>query len=460
MKSITVVFSAALVLLTAAPVIGQSDALTAGGGFDPNPNNVPCLTEEDRRIYKQEVANGIAALEANGTLLPVTEGGSVLFRWPVEQAAGFNYNSTWSISNYLDHNNATGVLEDYNCGTRTYDTASGYDHQGLDIYTWPFWWKQQDDEQTNIVAAAAGQIISKRDGSFDRNCSFNSDPWNAVYVRHSDGSIAWYGHMKNGSLTTKPVGATVAEGEYLGVIGSSGNSTGPHLHFEVYDIAGNLIDPYTGPCNGLNPSSWWQSQKPYVNPQINALLTHTAIPDFGSCPTTEVTYESNLFEPSDAVWFGSYFKDQQPGTTSFHRLYDPSGDLYFSWTRNFVNFYYSSWWLRNVTVSAEEGTWTYEVDYNGETVEHEFVVQTLSTEENQLASVEMSPNPATNAVTLQSPKAIDMVAIYDLNGRLLQRQTVNANSVQLNISNLQSGIYFIKVSDQDGGLQSMRLIKR
>ena len=36
---------------------------------------------------------------------------------------------------------------------------------------------------------------------------------------HADGSIAWYGHMKSGSLTEKQ--DTVAQGEYLGIIGSS-----------------------------------------------------------------------------------------------------------------------------------------------------------------------------------------------------------------------------------------------
>ncbi len=116
-----------------------------------------------------------------------------------------------------------------------------------------------------VIAAADGQIIYKHDGEFDMSCSFNSNPWNAIYIRHNDGSVAWYGHFKSGTLTTKNVGDTVTEGEYLGVVGSSGNSTGPHLHFEVYEddtyAYDKLIDPYSGPSNNWNATSWWQSQK-------------------------------------------------------------------------------------------------------------------------------------------------------------------------------------------------------
>ena len=44
------------------------------------------------------------------------------------------------------------------------------------------------------------------------------------------------------------VGDTVKEGEPIGMIGSSGNSTDPHLHLEVYDINSNIVDPFAGAC--------------------------------------------------------------------------------------------------------------------------------------------------------------------------------------------------------------------
>ena len=55
--------------------------------------------------------------------------------------------------------------------------------------------------------------------------------------------MAWYGHLKRGSVTPKVVGAPVAAGEYLGTGGRFGNSTGPHLHFEL-DAARKLTHPH------------------------------------------------------------------------------------------------------------------------------------------------------------------------------------------------------------------------
>lgn len=108
-------------------------------------------------------------------------------------------------------------------------------------------------------------------------------------MQHNDERIAWYGHMKNGSTNTKNAGDMVSEGDYLGLVCSSGKATEPHLHFEVYTDNTQLVDPYSGTCNPMNGDSWWQSKKPYNNPGINAALTHTADPVFAVCTTIKTT---------------------------------------------------------------------------------------------------------------------------------------------------------------------------
>ncbi|WP_025741995.1 carbohydrate-binding protein [Aquimarina pacifica] len=349
------------------------------GGKNPRDiQETACLSSEQRKSIFDLLSKSRASLKKTNKYHTIKANQTVQFIWPVEQAAGFDYNSTWAISNYVDHDSATNSLSDYNCGSRTYDTTSGYDHKGIDIYTWPFSWQQMEDNQTHIIAAATGQIIYKNDGSYDQNCSFNSSFWNAVYVEHADGSVSWYGHMKSGSLTSKNVGDTVAQGEFLGVIGSSGNSTGPHLHFETYDANNNLIDPYEGPCNDLNEDSWWVDQKEYVNPKINTILTHSAAPEFYNCPGIQDLNIEDQFDPDDLIIFAGYFADQQTGTNAEYSIYTPSGDVFYSWTQNFTSDYYSSYWYRSISVNDEEGQWTFEVSYNGQTVTRTFIVGSVS----------------------------------------------------------------------------------
>ena|GEM_PF-2423433 len=64
---------------------------------------------------------------------------------------------------------------------------------------------------------------------------------NAVRVAHGDGVTTVYGHLKTVLVT---VGQHVGKGDSVGLVGSTGKSTGPHLHFE-WRVNGEPIDPLT-----------------------------------------------------------------------------------------------------------------------------------------------------------------------------------------------------------------------
>jgi murein DD-endopeptidase MepM/ murein hydrolase activator NlpD len=170
----------------------------------------------------------------------------------LSKSADFYFNSYYGISNFVDQDNSSGLL-DYECNSRTYNG-----HKGTDYFTWPFPWYIYENNFVEVVAAEGGIIVSWYDDRADDHCSCQGY-WNAIYVQHSDGSQTWYGHLKKNSLTSKHLGDSVEKGEYLGIVASSGCSTAPHLHFEVYDNNNNLIDPYSGSCNFLNSTSWWTS---------------------------------------------------------------------------------------------------------------------------------------------------------------------------------------------------------
>ena len=82
-----------------------------------------------------------------------------------------------------------------------------------------------------IVAAGAGVVVfSGMQGGYG----------NVVEVRHDDGTVTVYGHQS--ALSVK-VGQAVRAGQKLGRVGSTGHSTGPHLHFEVRPDGTKAVDP-------------------------------------------------------------------------------------------------------------------------------------------------------------------------------------------------------------------------
>ena len=78
---------------------------------------------------------------------------------------------------------------------------------------------------TPIVAAKDGKVLEAKNG-----VSWGAAYGNAVVVDHGAGLRAIYAHMNKISVKA---GQEVKEGEKIGEVGSTGNSTGPHLHLEV-----------------------------------------------------------------------------------------------------------------------------------------------------------------------------------------------------------------------------------
>jgi murein DD-endopeptidase MepM/ murein hydrolase activator NlpD len=365
------------VFLLPNSIVSQNELAPDGGDeYKFEHTHGPCITNEERAVINNKIEFNIQKYKIKRTQ---NKNMMVLFDWPLAQNPIFDYNSTYAISNFVDHNTSyPNELEDWDCGTHTYDTSSGYNHQGLDLYLWPFDENQVDDDQSWAVAAASGTILAKNDGNIDNSCNFNSNPSNYVILEHSDGSRTWYLHLKLNSLTTKAIGASVNAGEYLGVIASSGNSTGPHLHFECYDSGLNLIDPYAGNCNNLNTPSFWNTQKPYWDPEINTLLIHTSPPSFQACPNPDITNIASSLNYGQYYNFAAYYHDQQSSNTSTYVIKRPDGSTWQTWSHSPTQNYRSSWWYWTWGVPSYEptGTWTFEATLNGNTVIREVFIGT------------------------------------------------------------------------------------
>ena len=377
----------------------------AFGGYEPEP--AICITPQERAEAEAKIAANITALQAAGRMPSAQaqrRASPPKLGWPIQASASNTDYGFHGLSAFPDQNTNAASMFDFNCGARTYDG-----HRGTDFFLWPFYWWKMDHDEVQVIAAAPGTITYKTDGNYDRNCSANSATGNMLVITHADGSSIWYGHMKNGSLTAKGVGETVVEGEYLGVVGSSGSSTGPHLHFEPHDASNRSIDPWQGACNALATNSWWRSQRPYYDSAINKISTHSAAVVQPACPGAETPNLCDVFNPGATIYFYTFHRDHQAGDATHHVIARPDGSVYTAWDSTNTVFYASSWWYRTFTPSAASprGSWIYRATYKGSNYEHRFF---MGSSDAALAIASAQPfaalgSPVTFAITITNTAA-------------------------------------------------------
>jgi PKD repeat protein len=346
-----------LVVLAGAPPASYRD-------YVYQPASQPLSEEEEQRI-RAEVDANIARLAAQGKLPAEEE--NVTLDWPLRLSRELSDPGYHAVSGLVDHDlDYPGHVLDYNCGSRTYDMDNGYNHEGSDYFSWPFAWLKVETNGVEVVAAAPGTIVGKQDGQYDRQCTWTDSDWNAVQVRHADGSVAWYGHLKSGSLTDKAVGQEVVAGEYLGVVASSGRSGGPHLHFQLMNKAGQVVDPYFGPCNAA--PTWWAAQRPYNDSAVNAVMTGDAPPEFPECPNPEQPHLEDAFNPGQTVYFSVFFRDVIAGQVAEYAIFRPDGSVFSNWSQTITADHYAAFgssWSHVLPTNAPTGTWRFEVAYGG-----------------------------------------------------------------------------------------------
>lgn len=420
--------------------------------------NGECLSQADQKIIQDQIDRNVEMLRlTNPDLVKKSSGVHPMFIWPTQPKAGFT-DYGYYTNNFLVDNNLlnSGNLLDYNCGNRTYDWGSG-NHQGTDIILWPYAWRRMDEQVMEVVAAAPGVIVNKVDGNYDRNCANNgSGAWNAIHIQHSDGSVAWYLHFKSGSLTTKNVGAQVLAGEYLGTAGSSGSSDWPHLHFQVMDSNGDLVDPWDGNCNIFNAGDgWWQNQQTYTVPSVNRICTKTTTLDFYDCPDPEITFEKDTFNIGDSLCLWIYTRDMELNSTFQINLYNPSNVNAINWSftvpwatlaTSYLRWFYvvDNWWV--------PGWWKFEIVYAGNTYYHMYYMTGtgvgLNESGSHLNNLIIAPNPGKEQVLISGINFVpgDEISVTDAIGNIcLTEKVVHPSaSISIPVTNFRNGVYFIQ----------------
>lgn len=125
---------------------------------------------------------------------------------------------------------------------------------------------------TNVIAAKSGVVVypTEKDniGCVQGSNSCNGGYGNYVIIQHSDGNYTLYAHLHTNTITVK-AGDIVEQGQVIAKIGSTGNSTGPHLHFEVRlgeNSSAARVDPlvFVNPDKPRSSSSSFDEIKKFV----------------------------------------------------------------------------------------------------------------------------------------------------------------------------------------------------
>ncbi len=123
------------------------------------------------------------------------------------------------IGNPLDHDLTVSSEFGYR-----HDPINGRlaSHSGLDL---------ESKSGEPVFATADGDIVTAEwSGSYG----------NMIEIKHANGFLTRYGHLK---VIKVKLGEHVNRHQLIGQVGSTGRSTGPHLHYEIITASGNTIDP-------------------------------------------------------------------------------------------------------------------------------------------------------------------------------------------------------------------------
>jgi murein DD-endopeptidase MepM/ murein hydrolase activator NlpD len=109
---------------------------------------------------------------------------------------------------------------------------------GSGAFTWPvFGWLSQpyrDDHRAVDIAAPTGTFVTASDRGVVVRAGWNDQGYGLfVVIDHNIDYVTLYSHLSEVLVSE---GEVVAQGQVIGTVGTTGNSTGPHLHFEIRDF--------------------------------------------------------------------------------------------------------------------------------------------------------------------------------------------------------------------------------
>ncbi|MCF6342506.1 MAG: M23 family metallopeptidase [Bacteroidales bacterium] len=374
-----------------------------------------------------------------------------IFVQPIEGV----YGEDFIIVNYVDW--SFDSIMDHQCGSKTYDG-----HQGTDFLISGF---PQMDAGVNVQAVDSGVVVFLHDGEPDRNT--DGDPelgfGNYVAIKHPDKHFSYYAHLKKNSIIVA-VGEAVVPGQNIAEVGSSGNSTDPHVHFELWYDSLFLVDPFAGPCG--NAYNYWIDSLPYdttFNIWEYGLTDYvTPIDSLRERPKPRIRFSTH----DSIITFWTLQYGLKAGDSSRIEWLSPDGNLWYDYSITYQKDWWFYYYYSYIFTPPQSlyGEWTYNYYYNDSLVitDHFMFVEPTGTMETELI-----PKPVYRyigkrklAFDLSGKTTADFAEVYDVSGKRLLHQSIkNQQHFVLEMPGDRTGTgFYLLIIKHSGGVWRYKLL--
>lgn len=348
------------------------------------------------------------------------------------------YGNEYIIVNYVDW--SIDSILDHQCGTKTYDG-----HQGTDFVIKGF---SEMDAGVNVKAGSDGVVTFIKDGEFDKETAGDTSKHfgNFICIKHPNKYYSYYAHLKSGSLLVHP-GDTVITGQKIAEVGSSGNSTDPHLHFELWYDSLYLVDPFSGNCGNsttqwINPILYdtsfaiWKSGLTPILPSLNDLR-------YGVSNKLKFDYN---YDPYITYWDLQY--GLRKGDVSTIKWYNDTGLVYsYDYTYDKDYWFYYFWTYIFTTTTGVCDNCLVEYYLNG-------TLKSSTSFQVALVTGTIDINKNLNKQNLQqylSNHSGSKAILYNTTGQCL-------GEWKKNNSQFPNGLYFVQIFEQSGKSSCYRML--
>ncbi len=240
-----------------APKVPASASVDQQTGIIAQPNQVALLPEPEARMTSLEVKRLESEVDQLNAKVRDAEIKEAARKAEAAKIAAANLNASPNPDRNFDSNRSvianlgdrSGISPQlpqltasaYLPDVQDYGLSTGFIWPADGVFTSGYGWRWGRIHAGIDIAAPVGTPILAAASGVIEYASWNDGGYgNMIDIRHADGTITRYAHMNE--LYVKE-GQTVSQGQTIGAMGSTGFSTGPHLHFEIRPNGGSAIDP-------------------------------------------------------------------------------------------------------------------------------------------------------------------------------------------------------------------------